>query len=144
MRYASKHNTSMRLVGFLNAVTGAVHCHDMKSVTAKRLIESLRQIPHWYPDAERIYLVWDNWPNHRLPAVLKALDRLPQVEVLFLPTYSPWLNPIEKLWRWLYQTVIHAHRWSGDFLHFRHRVMEALQEHTGGSASLLQYVGLSN
>jgi hypothetical protein len=142
MRYASKHNTSMRIVGYLNAVTGAVHCQDMKSVTAKRLIASLREVPRWYPEAERIYIVLDNWQNHRLPSVLEAVDSLPRVELLWLPTYSPWLNPIEKLWRWLYQTVIHAHRWSEDFLAFRERVMGALAQHAEGSQEMLRYVGL--
>jgi transposase len=143
MKYTSKYNTSMRLVGYLNAITGAVHCEDMKSVTADRLIKNLRKIPYLYPDAECIYIVWDNWQNHRLPVVLEALDGLPRVEVLCLPTYSPWLNPIEKLWRWLYQTVIHAHQWSQDFLCFRTKIMSALKEHAGGSEALLQYVGLS-
>lgn len=143
MRYASKHNTSMRLVGFLNAVTGAVHCHDMKSVTGDRLVELLRRVPDWYPQAERIYVVWDNWQNHRLPKVCRALERLPRIEVLPLPTYSPWLNPIEKLWRWLYQTTIHAHRFSNDFLQFRDRILEALATHENGSPDLLRYVGLS-
>ena len=143
MHYASKYNTAMRIVGYLNAVTGAVHSHDMKSVTGKNLIQSLRQIPHWYPNAERIYIVWDNWQNHRLPAVLKVLNKLPRVEFLFLPTYSPWLNPIEKVWRWLYQTVIHVHRWSDNFLGFRDRIMAALAEHEHGSITLLRYVGLS-
>lgn len=143
MHYASKHNTAMRLIGYLNAVSAAVHCHDTRSVTAERLIESLRMVPRWYPDAERIFIVWDNWQNHRLPGVLAALEALPRVEVLRLPTYSPWLNPIEKLWRWLYQTVIHTHRWSEDFPCFRKRVMDALAEHAAGSPSLLRYVGLS-
>ena len=124
-------------------VTGAVHCQDMNSVTARRLIESLREVPRWYPDAERIYIVWDNWQNHRLPGVIRALEKLPRVQPLWLPTYSPWLNPIEKLWRWLCQTTIHAHRWSGDFRLFRDKAMDALAEHAGGSPGLLRYVGLS-
>lgn len=96
-----------------------MHCHDVKSVTAERLIQSLRELPRLYPDAERIYLVWDNWQNHRLPTVLAALEKPPWVETLWLPTYSPWLDPIEKLWRWPYQTVTHAHRRSEGFLLFQ-------------------------
>ncbi|MBE2197018.1 MAG: transposase, partial [Anaerolinea sp.] len=28
---------------------------------------------------------------------------------LFLPTYASWLNPIEKLWRWLRADVLYNH-----------------------------------
>jgi transposase len=28
--------------------------------------------------------------------------------VLYLPTYSPWLNPIEKLWRQFRRAVTHC------------------------------------
>jgi transposase len=28
---------------------------------------------------------------------------------MFLPSYSPELNPVEKLWRWLRKEVTHKH-----------------------------------
>lgn len=52
-----------------------------------------------------IYLVWDNASTHRggeINAILaQAQGRL---RLLYLPTYSPWLNPIEMVWR-------HCRRW---------------------------------
>lgn len=143
MRYASKYNNLMRIVGYFNATTGAVHAHNMQSVTVDRLVASIRQIPTWYPEAECIYLVWDNWQNHRLPKIRKALALIPRLKVLYLPTYAPWLNPIEKVWRWLRQTTIHAHRWSNNFNDLRAEVMDALGQHAHGSKALLQYAGMS-
>jgi len=32
------------------------------------------------------------------------------ITLVYLPTYAPWLNPIEKLWRKAYQEVLHLHR----------------------------------
>jgi transposase len=56
-----------------------------------------------------IYLAWDNATTHfggDIETVLKHADgRLVQ---LYLPTYSPWLNPIEMLWRSMRYAVTHC------------------------------------
>ena len=56
-----------------------------------------------------IYVAWDNVDTHRddeVEAVVRAAaDRL---VLLYLPTYSPWLNPIEMLWRHFRREVTHC------------------------------------
>jgi len=143
MRYSNRANTQMRVVAYLNAVSGAVHHSDMKSVTAVRLAKNVAQISEWYPQAERIYLVWDNWPVHHHEKVLAALGRQRRVEVLWLPTYAPWLNAIEKTWRWVRQSVAHAHPWCDDFREFRRQVQAQFERLREGSREHLRYVGLS-
>ncbi|MDP2898547.1 MAG: transposase [bacterium] len=143
MRYSHRSNTRMRVIGYLNAVAGAVHAEDMSSVTVKRLARSVSGLPDLYPDADTIYLVWDNWPNHIHPTVQDALARHPRLKVVPLPTYASWLNPAEKLWRWTRQRVSHAHPWCDDFREFRGQVMAELNALSEGSEDLLQYVGLS-
>jgi transposase len=59
-----------------------------------------------------------------------------------LPTYAPWLNPIEKLWRWLRQDVLKRHRLAGDWPSLRGRVNQFLGQFATGSQDLLRYVGL--
>ena len=54
----------------------------------------------------------EHWPD--VPEEPVASDPLP-IQLLCLPTYAPWLNPIEKLWRWLKQEVIHLHRLADAF-----------------------------
>jgi len=142
MPYSHRANTLMRVVGLLDAHVGRVAAWDFPKVTAKRLAQCFAQIPRLYPDAERIYLVMDNWPVHAHPLVKAALAKAPQVHPLFLPTYAPWLNPIEKLWRWAKQKVSHAHPWSDDFLTFRHHVREEFHSLAPGSAALKHYCGL--
>jgi transposase len=94
-----------------------------------------------YPQAERIYLVQDNWPVHHLPEVRAALAQH-HLTPLFLPTYASWLNPIEKLWRWLKQDVLHLHRLAHDLDTLRQQVIAFLEQFATGSKSLLRYVGL--
>ena len=73
---------------------------------------------------------------------MAALQGWPQVEPVWLPTYAPWLNPIEKLWRWLRQDVLHLHRLADDWKALRQRVRAFLDQFAQGSQRLLEYVGL--
>jgi len=142
--YSHRANTRLRLVGYLNAASGVVHIQDMSRVSVDRLARNVAQLSAWYPAAEKIYLVWDNWPIHAHPQVLQALRRQPRVEVLWLPTYAPWLNPIEKAWRWGRQRVAHAHPWSDDFLTFRAQLRAEYARLATPSPDFKRYVGLAS
>lgn len=142
--YSHRSNTLMRVVGLLNAASGQVHTWDFQRVTADRLASCFRQIGRLYPHARRIYLVMDNWPVHFHPKVHAALAAEPRIQVVPLPTYAPWLNPIEKLWRWIKQRVTHAHPWSDDFLVFKDQVRAEFQRVASGSQDVLHYCGLVN
>ena len=56
-----------------------------------------------------IYVAWDNASTHEddevEDVVRAAAGRL---VLLYLPTYSPWLNPIEMLWRHFRREVTHC------------------------------------
>jgi hypothetical protein len=60
----------------------------------------------------------------------------------FIPTYAPWLNPIEKLWRWLRQDVLRLHQWADDWPMLLSQVHAFLDQFAHGSRDLLRYVGL--
>jgi transposase len=46
----------------------------------------------------KVFLIWDNLPVHRAQAVRGWLaERTEQIEVFYLPSYSPELNPDEGL-----------------------------------------------
>ena len=49
-------------------------------------------------------VVMDNHPAHKMAAVEMAIERC-GAQVLFLPPYSPDLNPIELLWSKLKETI---------------------------------------
>lgn len=134
-------NTQHRLCGALDAVTGQVHwwAGDRTSVPLiRRFLTTLRQ--HYGPD-RRLIVVWDNWLVHRHDEV-RATAEAQQIELLFLPTYAPWLNPIEKLWRWLKQAVVHGHRFAVDWSPLKAAVAAFLQRFQAASPELLRYTGL--
>lgn len=136
-----------RLVGALNAVTGQLNTLDGYIVGRRQLIAFYQQLDRAYPEAERVYVIQDNWSIHRHDDVLAALAELPRITPIFLPTYAPWLNPIEKLWRWLRQTVLRNHPLAADWDAFKQRVADALGQFRVGAtcrtAALLRYVGLA-
>ena len=85
---------------------GAVNWHTGETVVLTRRHKRRREIAEVLEAllakhrAETVYVAWDNANTHEdaeVEAVLRsAAGRL---ILLYLPTYSPWLNPIEMLWR---------------------------------------------
>ena len=56
-----------------------------------------------------IYVAWDNADTHaddEVEAIVRAAAG--RLVLLYLPTYSPWLNPIEMLWRQFRREVTHG------------------------------------
>jgi transposase len=135
-------NRLWRIIGALNAVTGRVDFLDAYIVGRAKVIKFYEQLNDAYPDAERLLVVQDNGSIHTHDDVLGALTRWPRIEPVWLPTYSPWLNPIEKLWRWLRQDVLKLHRLAGDWSSLRGRVNQFLGQFATGPQDLLRYVGL--
>ncbi len=74
----------------------------------REIAELLQALVDKHPH-ERVYVAWDNSGTHQddeVEAVVRgAAGRL---VLLYLPTYSPWLNPIEMLWRQFRREVTHC------------------------------------
>ena len=128
-----------RLMGALNAQTGQVDTLDNYIVGRKQVIQFFQRLDALYPQARRIWVVLDNWSIHRHDEVQQALPRL---ELVWLPTYAPWLNPIEKFWRWLRQDVLSLHRDAADWNSLQDHLHRFLAQFATGSPAVLKYVGL--
>jgi len=68
------------------------------TVTADVLCDFLKRLMH---NAQQpIFLIWDGHPTHKSKKVHKCIDSFEgKLEVYFLPSYSPELNPTEQVWR---------------------------------------------
>jgi transposase len=91
-------NDKRYLAGALDFVTGKiVHCVWACKVTGL-FLDLLTTLEFYYPKSKftRIYVVVDNFCIHKSAAALKWLADHPRVELLFLPTYCPKANPIER------------------------------------------------
>jgi transposase len=137
------NNQQWRTIGALNALTGQVNYLDGYIVGRQQVIQFYSRLDRAYPEVNLIYVIQDNWNIHTHPDVLTALAAYPRINPVWLPTYAPWLNPIEKLWRWLRQDVLKMHRWVEDWPQVKQRVHHFLDQFTHGSSALLRYVGLT-
>jgi len=138
----AENNRQWRIIGVLNALTGQVDYLDNYIIGRRQVINMYNHIDESYAAARHICVVQDNWPVHRHDDVTAALDNLKRIEPVWLPTYAPWLNPIEKLWRWLKQDVLKMHRFAADWDELRRRMSAFLDQFAHGSQELLYYVGL--
>lgn len=94
---------------------GAVNYHTGETVVLFRRRKRRREVAEWLPavvdrhPTGTIYIAWANADTHAddaVEAVVRAAAG--RVVVLYLPTYSPWLNPIEMLWRQFRREVTHC------------------------------------
>ena len=60
--------------------------------------------------ARRLVLILDNYIIHKSAPVQRWLAANPKFTLLFQPTYSPWVNRIERLWKTMHDTVTRNHR----------------------------------
>lgn len=137
------NNHLWRIVAALDAWTGRVTYLDNYIVGRKVLVRMYRRLVETYPRAQRIYVVQDNWSIHTHPEVLAAVEKLPQIKPVWLPTYAPWLNPIEKLWKSLKGDVLKMHRLADAWDELLAKMRSHLEQFQRGSRKLLQYVGLT-
>ncbi len=160
-------NTLGRIGGAINALSGQVSYVMASKCGIPQLLKLYQQIRLDYPEAEVIYLVEDNWSVHFHPTILNALaeqetvfdlkippswkdvigkpwkaEKLP-IQIVPLPTYASWCNPIEKLWRWLTQEILHLHRQADNWDLLKEQIKEFLDKFREQSAELLKYIGLT-
>jgi hypothetical protein len=136
-----KANTERRVIGTLNAVTGRLFSWQRAHADVDTLIRYYRALSEAYPAAEVIYVAQDNWPVHFHERIREAVKPL-RIQLLRLPTYAPWTNPIEKVWRRLKQEVLHQHDFGDDWPKLKAAVTKWLDQWANGSLDLLHYVGL--
>lgn len=137
---AAGADTRHRFCAALDAVTGAVTYTAASKTTVAHLRRFLARVRERYGERE-VVLVWDNWPVHQHEQVLKRASEL-RIHLLWLPTYAPWTNPIEKLWRWLRQEAIHHHDRAERWHETKAACATFLDRFLAGSDTLLRYVGL--
>jgi hypothetical protein len=137
-------NRAIRAAIGFDPVTGTLVHRLRSSFTAVEMGRFYRWLSQACPAAERIFLVLDNWPIHFHPLAWRAIEDDPRLRVLWLPTYAPWLNPAEKVWKWVRQNFTHMHPWADDLPSFRARLDQALTRVNAIPQTMLQYTGTGN
>ena len=160
-----RSNTAHRILGAVDALTGQVFYMHRSHITVSVLTQFFEKVCRQYA-GRKVFIALDNWPVHFHRDLLAALE--PQkwpwpppkppnwsttprkkterkdlpIQLLGLPTYAPWTNPMEKVWRCLKQAVVHLHLFSNDTGALYQRCARYLDQFIDGSQELLNTIGL--
>jgi putative transposase len=104
-------NEKRHLAGAWDGRTGQVHHRVWARKTNELFRNLLDLIETAYPARryDRIYVVVDNYKIHKAQAVERWLAAHRRVELVFLPTYCPRANPIERLFGDAHDKVTRNH-----------------------------------
>jgi putative transposase len=95
-------------LGAVNSHTGETVVLFRRRKRRREVAELLQAVVDKHPTGT-IYMAWDNADTHcddEVEAVVRAAAG--RVVLRYLPTDSPWLNPIEMLWRQFRREVTHC------------------------------------
>jgi transposase len=91
----NRHGTT-NLFAALDVATGKVigECYPLKRAVEFRRF--LNRVDDNVPDGQHVHVVVDNSSIHTAPEVKRWLRRHPRFHLHFTPTYSSWLNLVER------------------------------------------------
>ena len=94
--------------GALNLETFDAPFVEPSTVDGISAAQLLAKIEARNPDKRLIHVIWDNAAYHKGQDVRKFLARPNcRIHLIQLPPYCPHLNPIERLWAVMHQSVTH-------------------------------------
>jgi transposase len=90
-----RHGTTS-LFAALDVATGKVIGQTQRKHRHQEFLRFLRTIDRATPPELELHLVLDNYATHKTPAIGQWLLKHPRFHLHFTPTYSSWLNLVER------------------------------------------------
>ncbi|KAA6343559.1 hypothetical protein EZS27_008772 [termite gut metagenome] len=115
------------VLGAIHAVTHTLItiCNETY-INANVVCELLLEIRKTHAVETPLTLVMDNARYQRCSLVRELAEKL-KIELLFLPAYSPNLNLIERLWKWVKKDCLYG-RYYESFSNFKKAIEATLQK----------------
>jgi transposase len=113
---ANTGRSRLNISGAIDIVTHNVVVQEDETLNAESTIKFFQKIEKAYPCKDKIHVFCDNARYYRNKTVKKYLETS-RISLHFLPPYSPNLNPIERLWKWMKERVVYNtyYKEFGDF-----------------------------
>ena len=77
-----------------------------KTINQFSVCDFLKALRAKNPNGEKLYFILDQGPSNKALSV-RELAKVLNIEIIFLPAYSPNLNPIERLWKFFKKKVLY-------------------------------------
>lgn len=103
---ANTGRSRLNLSGAIDMVSHNVLIQEDQTLNAESTIRFFQKIEEAYPCKRKIHVFCDNAPYYRNKTVQQYLATS-KIALHFLPPYSPNLNPIERLWKWMKERVVY-------------------------------------
>ena len=131
----------LNLNGAYNPNNQDVIIREDPSINAQSTIKLFEQIQDKYSTKKWIYAIADNAKYYRSKLVKKFLESS-NIKLIFLPPYSPNLNLIEKLWKYLRKKVINTTYYS-KFEYFKTAILDFFENIDSKKSELKQFIGVN-
>ena len=103
---ANSGRSRLNLSGALDIISYKVIVQADQTLNADSTIGFLKKIEEAYSGKEKIHVFCDNARYYKNKDVHNYLATS-KIKLYFLPPYSPNLNPIERLWKWMKERIIY-------------------------------------
>lgn len=125
--------------GALNSETLEVITRTDDTINAQSTIELFKAIEAKHPLSKNIYITLDNAQYYRSKLV-KAYLETSKIKLLFLPSYAPNLNLIERLWKYMKKELMRNQYYEkfSDFKNAVSQFFENIGQHKNKLSTLLK------
>jgi transposase len=121
----------LNINGLYNPHTNDVIVTYHKTINAQAVIETFEVLKKKYSTHENLYVIADNAKYYTCTVIKAYLAENPVIKLIHLPTYSPNLNLIERLWKYTRKVVINANYYEkfSEFTAAIKSFFESIDEH---------------
>lgn len=118
-------------MGAVNAISKKIHfTANTDYINAQSIVEFLYKVRFYYHDMKPISIVLDNARYQHCELVKQTATKL-NIQLVFLPPYSPNLNIIERLWKCVKKKVLYA-KYYENFESFSNAICSTLKNESLG------------
>lgn len=107
-RFSAKNLTEDQLIHAIQLDINKINIDsdDIKQKTEQQILENLQKshIEEQLTKEKQIIIILDNYRTHKSKIFQEACKIL-NIKIIFLPPYSPHLNPIEQIWKSIKRVV---------------------------------------
>jgi transposase len=98
-----------RVTGFgtVNPLTGQLTVNFAPKGNTVTFKKHLKSVLRAYKDKKKIIVYVDNVRYHHAKALKLFFSAHPELEIRYLPAYSPDLNPVERVWWYMRKRITH-------------------------------------